>query len=109
MLSRKKMAAVSGLLGGLAVACVGVAPAYATGGPGTCTRDIQGNITCVQRIEGEMPEEGFRRQDNCLPMQPVTLPAALGNGKMRIGPEVTCGAVPADKGEGVAALPGLLG
>ncbi|MFI1762311.1 hypothetical protein ACH41H_09730 [Streptomyces sp. NPDC020800] len=91
MFSRKKIAAVSGLLGGLAVTCTGVAQVHAAGGPGSCTRDIQGNVTCVQRIEGELPEDGvMTRQDNCLPTQPLTIPAALGNGQMRIGPEITC-------------------
>ena len=107
MLSRKKIAAVSGLLGGLAVTCAGVAQAYAAAGPGICTRDTHGNVTCIQRVEGEISEDGFiPRQENCLPTQPLTLPAALGNGKVRIGPEVTCGGVPADKG---VELPSLAG
>ncbi|MER6569240.1 hypothetical protein ABT288_24420 [Streptomyces sp. NPDC001093] len=91
MFSTKKIAAVSGLIGGLAVACAGVAQAHTVRGPGTCTRDILGNVTCIQRIEGEIPENGqIPHYDNCLPTQPFTVPAALGGGSMKIGPQVTC-------------------
>ncbi|MFJ9814589.1 hypothetical protein ACIRU3_04825 [Streptomyces sp. NPDC101151] len=113
MFSRKKIAAVSGLLGGLAVTCTGITQAYAGGGPGICTRDLQGNVTCIQRIEGELSDDGgfFPHQENCLPTQPFTLPAPLGNGKTRIGPEVTCSDTkPAgDKADSKVELPGLLG
>ncbi|ANP55150.1 hypothetical protein J2Z21_003356 [Streptomyces griseochromogenes] len=118
MLSRKKIAAVSGLLGGLAVTCAGVAQAYGASDPGVCTRDTHGNVTCVQRIEGEVSEDGFiPRQEQCLPTQPLTLPAAVGGGKMHIGPEVTCStSMPVDRGDrgdrgdkGDMELPTLLG
>ncbi|WP_255954192.1 hypothetical protein [Streptomyces odontomachi] len=46
MLSRKKFAAVTGLLGGLALTCAGIAHAYGETSNG-CTRDDQGNVTCV--------------------------------------------------------------
>ncbi|MEU1409952.1 hypothetical protein ABZ471_48645, partial [Streptomyces sp. NPDC005728] len=81
-------------------------------GPGICTRDIQGNISCIQRIQGEVPEDGFiPHHENCLPTQPFTLPAALGNGTTRIGPEVTCSGATSvrDKGDGKMELPELLG
>lgn len=95
MLSRKKIAAVSGILGGLIVTCAGGTQAYAAEPPGTCAADIQGNITCVQRIVGHTPEgEGFvvRQSRTCVPTQPLTLPVIpiLNNGRTRIGPEVTC-------------------
>ncbi|MER6028347.1 hypothetical protein [Streptomyces sp. NPDC001851] len=100
MLSRKKIAAVSGLVGGLAVTCAGLAQPYAMAGPGVCTRDIQGNISCIQRIQGELPENGaIPHQENCMPTQPLLLPAALGNGTMRIGPEVTCRSVTPDRAD----------
>jgi hypothetical protein len=95
MFSRKKIAAVSGLLCGLALTCGGVTQASAAAGPGNCTVDLQGNITCVQRITGEMPEgEGFviRKATSCVPVQPMQLPVIplVNNGSTRIGPEVTC-------------------
>lgn len=95
MFSRKKIAAVSGLICGLAVTGLGVTQAHAAAGPGTCTVDIQGNITCVQKITGQAPEgEGFavRRATTCVPVQPMQLPVIplVNNGSTRIGPEVTC-------------------
>ncbi|WP_037814451.1 hypothetical protein [Streptomyces sp. NRRL S-1022] len=91
MFDTKKIVAVSGLLGSLALTCVGAAQAYAASGPGTCTRDLLGTLTCTQRITGEIPEDGvIPHQENCQKVEPLTLPAALGNGQMRLGPEVTC-------------------
>jgi len=111
MFTTKKIAAVSGLIGGLAVACAGVAQAHTVRGPGTCTRDILGNVTCVQRIEGEIPENGqIPHYDNCLPTQPFTVPAALGGGSMQIGPQVTCSNTTSgapDKADGKKEFSGL--
>ncbi|MEW1779141.1 hypothetical protein [Streptomyces sp. NPDC086777] len=104
-ISGKKIAAVSGLLGGLAVACAGLVPAYAAAGPGKCTDDLMGNLTCTQRIRGEVPEGGsIPHQETCKPVQPVQLPAVLGQGTERLGPEVTCspgtvGVAPVEKGD----------
>ncbi|MGW3359101.1 hypothetical protein ACWDFL_27385 [Streptomyces bungoensis] len=124
MVSRKKMAVVSGLLGGLAVTCAGVAQAHAAAGPGTCTRDLLGNVTCVQRITGETPPgDGFTapRAQTCLPSEPLTLPTSpLSGGTTQIGPKVTCtGATPVlaaadqgdkgDKGDESTGLSRLLG
>jgi hypothetical protein len=119
MFSRKKIAAVSGLLGGLALTCTGVAQVHAAVGPGTCSVDAQGNITCVQRISGEKAEDGgfvLRQAQGCVPMKPFSLPGIplLNNGSTRIGPEVTClpttTSAPdsSDKSEGGLGLPGGL-
>ncbi|MFE9607814.1 hypothetical protein [Streptomyces sp. NPDC006012] len=113
MFSGKKIAAVSGLLGGLAVACTGIAQAHVGAGSGTCTRDLQGNVTCSQRIEGRIPAGGaVPHQETCQPVQRLTLPAALGNGTTRFGPEVTCSpaasGAPGGTGGGQGAA-GLLG
>ncbi|MGW1624572.1 hypothetical protein [Streptomyces sp. NPDC002172] len=103
-ISGKRIAAVSGLVGGLVVACAGLAPAYAAAGRG-CTDDLMGNLTCTQRIRGEVPEGGaIPHQETCKPVQPVQLPAVLGQGTERLGPEVTCspatvGVAPPEKGE----------
>ncbi|QIJ62754.1 hypothetical protein [Streptomyces sp. JB150] len=90
MFSTRKAAALSGLVGGLVLACTGITQAHA-GNPGTCTRDAQGNITCVQRITGVIPEGGtIPHQETCRPVEPVTLPVTPGGGTMRVGPRVTC-------------------
>jgi hypothetical protein len=90
MFSRKKIAAVSGFLGGLTLAFTGVAQAAAAD-PGVCTQDLLGGLSCSQRITGVIPEDGtIPHQENCEKVQPVIVPAALGNGRVRLGPEVTC-------------------
>ena len=74
MFSRKKIAAVAGLLGSLVVTCMGAGQAHATGGPGSCTRDILGNITCIQLYEGVMPGGdlyALRQAQTCVPIEPV--------------------------------------
>jgi hypothetical protein len=96
MFSGKKTAAVSGLLCGLIMTGAGVTQAHAAADPGACSVDLQGNVTCVQRITGEMPagDGGFavRKSTTCVPVQPMKLPVIplLNNGATRIGPEVTC-------------------
>ncbi|MFG2960575.1 hypothetical protein ACGF5O_43485 [Streptomyces sp. NPDC048291] len=104
-ISGKKIAAVSGLVGGLAMACAGLTTAYAAAGPGKCTDDLMGNLSCSQRIKGEVPEGGtIPHQETCKPVRPVQLPAVLGQGTERLGPEVTCspgtvGVAPVEKGD----------
>ncbi|MFB7506516.1 hypothetical protein [Streptomyces broussonetiae] len=91
MFSRRKIAAVSGLVGGIAVACAGITQAHAAATPGNCTRDLLGTITCTQRIKGEAPDDGaIAHQETCQPVQPLKLPAFLGQGTERLGPNVTC-------------------
>ena len=91
MLSRKKIATLSGLIGGLAVASTGITYAHVAGDPAPCTRSPQGDVICVQHIEGRSPEGGaIPHQETCLPVRSATLPAAMGSGTTRLGPEVTC-------------------
>jgi hypothetical protein len=91
MFSRKKIAAVSGLVGGIAVTCIGLTPVCAWGNPGTCTDDLMGNLSCTQRIKGEVPEGGvIPHQETCKPVQPVRVPAFLGSGSAQLGGTVTC-------------------
>jgi hypothetical protein len=91
MFSRKKIVAVSGLVGGLALAFAGLAHAHTAGDPEACVRDLQGNTTCTQHIEGEIPKNGVvPHRESCMPVKPLTLPAALSGGATRLGPEVTC-------------------
>ncbi|MER5200016.1 hypothetical protein ACWD3J_41700 [Streptomyces sp. NPDC002755] len=91
MFSKKKITALSGLIGGLAVASTGMAHAHVAADQGSCTRTPQGDVICVQHIEGKSPEGGaIPHQETCLPVQSVTLPAAMGNGTTQLGPKVTC-------------------
>ncbi|MEU9974877.1 hypothetical protein [Streptomyces sp. NPDC051014] len=91
MVNRKKIAALSVLVGGLVATGAGIAQAHAAAAPGACTRDLLGNLSCSQRFKGEVPEgELPPHQDTCQPVQPLTVPAVLGNGRARLGPEVTC-------------------
>jgi hypothetical protein len=112
MFSRKKLAALSGLIGGLAVASTGITYAHAAGNPAACTRNPQGDVICVQHIEGKSAGRGaIPHQETCMPVQSVTLPASVGNGTTQIGPRVTCS--PATSGAPRAIdrereLPGLL-
>ncbi|MFF9085561.1 hypothetical protein ACF1BE_03875 [Streptomyces sp. NPDC014991] len=91
MFSRKKIMAVAGLVGGLAVTCTGMAQAHPGSGPGTCTQDPSGDIVCTQQIKGEVPANGvIPHQETCMPVQPTVLPAALGNGTTQFGHRVSC-------------------
>ncbi|MFD5521374.1 hypothetical protein [Streptomyces sp. NPDC127066] len=112
MFSRKRIAALSGLIGGLAVTSMGITHAHATGDPASCTRNLQGDVTCVQHIEGGgAGRDAIPHQEACMPVQAVTLPASTGNGTTRLGPRVTCS--PATSGasrpiDGNRELPGIL-
>ncbi|MFI9047565.1 hypothetical protein [Streptomyces sp. NPDC053427] len=95
MFSRKKIAAASGLLGGLVMICAGATQAYAGGSAGTCIRDTQGNITCMQRNNGYTSDDGkyvVHQAQDCLATKPLSWPAdgLLNKGSTRIGPAVNC-------------------
>ncbi|MEU9110321.1 hypothetical protein AB0D04_00670 [Streptomyces sp. NPDC048483] len=95
MFSRNKLAAASGLLGGLVMICAGATEAYAGGSAGTCARDTQGNITCMQRNGGGTGDDGgfaLHQAQDCLSTKPLSLPAGglLNKGAMHIGPSVNC-------------------
>ena len=116
MFNGKKIAAVTGLLGGLAMTCLGAGQAHAAAGPGVCSLDAQGNIVCTQQLQGQTPEgDGFtvRRSMNCQPTKPLTLPTPglLANGQTRIGPHITCSdltpAAAADNNDTSDAIPML--
>ncbi|MFJ9148381.1 hypothetical protein ACIRP7_09940 [Streptomyces sp. NPDC102270] len=92
MFSRKYFAALLGLIGGLAAASTGIAYAHVAGGAAPCTHTLQGDVVCVQHIEGKTPGDGgtIPHQETCLPVESLTLPAATGNGTTQLGPKVTC-------------------
>ncbi|MER6084845.1 hypothetical protein [Streptomyces sp. NPDC001833] len=105
MFSRKKIATVSGLVGGIAVACVGLAPAYAAVGPGKCTNDLLGNLTCTQRVKGVVPEGGsLPHRETCGYVEPPTVLTLLGVESDRTRPEGVCshaadGVAPVEAGD----------
>ncbi|KUM72294.1 hypothetical protein [Streptomyces curacoi] len=114
MFNGKKIAAVAGLLGGLAMTCLGVGQAYAAASPLACTTDAQGNTVCTQRLTGETTEgEGFvvRRSMSCQPTQPLTLPAPglMNHGSIKIGPEITCASTSPDDSESSGSTEPRLG
>ncbi|MFF4949741.1 hypothetical protein ACWC2K_10530 [Streptomyces chattanoogensis] len=95
MFSRKKIAAVSALLGGLAVTCAGANQAYAGGTSGNCTRDITGNVNCLQKNTSYITEDGkytVKQAQNCASMRPASWPAegVLNTGSTHIGPAMNC-------------------
>ena len=49
--TKKKIATVTWILGGLSVTGVGIGHAYATAPAGNCTHDAKGNVTCVSTTE----------------------------------------------------------
>ncbi|GAA3843944.1 hypothetical protein GCM10022403_089880 [Streptomyces coacervatus] len=95
MFSRKKIAAVSGLLCSLAVTCTGITQAYAAAGPGGCTVAASGDVTCIQGFAGKTADGDdyiVRRANTCTPQTPMELPVIplLNSGSTKIGPQVTC-------------------
>ncbi len=101
MLSRKKIAAVSGLLGGLAVACVGVAQAYDRHTTDECTTDSQGNVSCVYIQKSQTTytsKDGthhVQQSQNCSTTSKsrVVQPEKRSGqqGTIRVGPRINCG------------------
>ncbi|WP_328782602.1 hypothetical protein OIE52_19750 [Streptomyces canus] len=110
MFNRRKIAALSVLTGGILMTCVGITQAHAAAGPGTCTRDPLGGFTCTQRIVGVIPEDGvIPHQETCTQVQRVPMPATLGNGRARLGPEVTCAAPALTAPDATGTAPGATG
>jgi hypothetical protein len=115
--SRKKIAAVSALLGGLVMTCTGAAQAYAAAGPALCSTDAHGNVTCIQRFDGMTPQGDrviLRQAQSCVPIEPLSLPTGnlLSKGTTRIGPQVTCSNALPEIGNEPAPgqeMPGLFG
>ncbi|MGW1378203.1 hypothetical protein ACWD6P_28575 [Streptomyces sp. NPDC002446] len=108
MFSRKKIAAVSALLGGLALTFAGAHQAYAEGPLGNCVRDITGNLSCVQKNTGYTSADGrysLKQSQDCLTAQPLTWPAQglLNTGNSRVGPNVTCSNTAPAPGEHIEA------
>ncbi|MFI9047577.1 hypothetical protein [Streptomyces sp. NPDC053427] len=100
MFSRKKIAALSGLLGGLAMTYAGATQAYAGGSEGDCHRSALGNRICVYKGQSLYKSKHgrivIRQAKDCsaASRQRVFWPESgllnSGFGITRIGPAMEC-------------------
>ncbi|MGW4594221.1 hypothetical protein ACWEOA_02605 [Streptomyces sp. NPDC004457] len=68
MFSLQKIATVSGLVGGLALVCVGTGHAYADARPGGCETTAHGGTVCVRKNETRTDKDGthsLNQEQNC--------------------------------------------
>ncbi|MCX5421749.1 hypothetical protein [Streptomyces sp. NBC_00078] len=98
MVSRRKIATVSGLIGSLAVIYVGgAAQAHADGSPGDCKTTAVGETTCVHKTEtvhkGKDGTYVAKQAQECSTIyRPrVVLPEdSMDTGSTNVGPVVEC-------------------
>ncbi|MEW1864549.1 hypothetical protein OG896_20005 [Streptomyces sp. NBC_00669] len=98
MFKHTKSAALSVLVGGLSLACVGIGHAVAAGPSTNCTRDAQGNDTCVTKSENTYTSKDgtyhLQQQQDCTNVsrqEPQTPQVAVGQpGTTQIGAVVDC-------------------
>ncbi|UQA95035.1 hypothetical protein [Streptomyces halobius] len=97
MFSQKKIAVVSGILGGLAMTCVGAGHAYAGGSQADCARGSMGS-TCIDENEvvytSKKGDRVVKQHKNCSSnsRQRVVWPQSglLSPGASKLGPVVNC-------------------
>ncbi|MFF8725508.1 hypothetical protein ACF073_03315 [Streptomyces sp. NPDC015171] len=99
MLTYRKIATVTGLVGSLAAICVGAQDASAAGRPGDCTVTAQGDTVCIRKTETRTDKDGkhvLRQEQDCSTVDRPrgVLPGEnqlLGEGgASRVGPVVDC-------------------
>ncbi|MET9071996.1 hypothetical protein ABZX95_07355 [Streptomyces sp. NPDC004232] len=97
MFSPRKIATVSGLVGSLAVFCVGAGHAYAEGPRGDCRTTEQGSTVCVRKTESRSDKDGKhvlqQAQDCSTEGRPrVVFPDGplMDGGSASVGPVVDC-------------------
>ncbi|AJT66994.1 hypothetical protein T261_5368 [Streptomyces lydicus] len=98
MFSRKKIAAVSALLGAAAVTCAGATQAYAGDSSGDCTRAVSGDRTCLYKGQAvHRSKDGkiiIKQRKSCstVARDRVLWPELgfLGSGATKAGPIVHC-------------------
>ncbi|MFI6683135.1 hypothetical protein [Streptomyces sp. NPDC050485] len=98
MFSRQKIATVSGLLGSLAVICVGAAQAHADQPKGECKTSAQGETTCIHKSETVRTDKDGRyvisqTQECSAAGKPnVVMPgdSKVNQATMNVGPTVDC-------------------
>ncbi|MEV0369258.1 hypothetical protein AB0I10_05465 [Streptomyces sp. NPDC050636] len=107
MFSRKKIAVVSGLVGGLVLTCTGATQVYAAGSSGDCTRSALGNTTCIDEGQTSYTSKDGRhvvkQRQHCssTARHRVVWPESglLNRGNTETGPVVDCSnRVPLPKG-----------
>ena len=95
MFSPKKIAAVTALLGGLAVTGAIAPQAYAAEGASLCAQGVQGSAMCPSGNTNYTSDDGtynIHQSQNCMPTRPLTLPgrSLLNPGSTQLGPALTC-------------------
>jgi hypothetical protein len=98
MFSRPKIAAVTGLVGSLAVIYVGAAHAYAEGPRGECRTTAEGDIVCVRKSETiRQDKQGkyfIKQIQDCetadRPRMVLPEEGLLTNPFTEVGPKVEC-------------------
>ncbi|WP_246101299.1 hypothetical protein [Streptomyces cyaneus] len=98
MIGRQRIAAVSGLLGALAVLYSGAAPAYADDPKGDCTISEQGDIVCIKKSEvvhkGKRGKYVVKQKQACETIERPRFVHPEGNflngGDVKSGPVVEC-------------------
>jgi len=98
MFSRQKIATVSGILGSLAVICVGAVHAQADENPRGCKTNAAGETVCVHKREGvHKGKHGtfvVKQSQSCSttarPRLVLPEDGMLNNGSTHVGPVVDC-------------------
>ncbi|MEV8020466.1 hypothetical protein AB0O76_29875 [Streptomyces sp. NPDC086554] len=97
MFSRQKLAAVSGLLGSLAVIYVGAEQAYAHERPGDCKTNVaKGETICIRKSETVHADKHgryfIRQTQECETVSQPPLPNdhAVSKGSKHVGPILEC-------------------
>ncbi|MER7838800.1 hypothetical protein ABTY98_23715 [Streptomyces sp. NPDC096040] len=98
MITRQKIATVTGLVGSLAAICVGAGHAYADGHSSDCKTSAQGDTVCVRKSEIHTDKDGThiikQTQDCSTTDRPNAVypegGLALGGGSTTAGPVVEC-------------------
>ncbi|KIZ18863.1 hypothetical protein [Streptomyces natalensis] len=97
MFSRKKIAAVSALLGGLAITGAGTPQAFAGGSAGDCNRSVMGADTCIQNRQTVHTKHGnyvVKQKKDCssASKRREVWPelGLLNNGSTKVGPAMDC-------------------
>ncbi|EST25058.1 hypothetical protein [Streptomyces roseochromogenus] len=97
MFTRQKIATVTGLVGSLAVICVGAAHAHIDGPGRDCRTTAMGDTICVHKSQTRIDQHGkhvIKQAEDCsvVDRSRLMLPDndLLGGGSKKVGPVVNC-------------------
>ncbi|MEU1409954.1 hypothetical protein ABZ471_48655 [Streptomyces sp. NPDC005728] len=97
MITRQKMATVSGLVGSLAMICVGAAHAYADEPSGDCKSTALGDTICIHKSETRTDKNGkhvLKQAHDCSttdrPRLVFPTDELMNGGPTKVGPVVDC-------------------